>query len=282
MENTPTQRPPADSPSTNEKPPMKKSRASIILSIVSAIFLVLTAVGIFLMRKYLKDPEILRQMIGEHYLIGAICMILISAIQVIVALVPGELVEIAAGYIFGGLWGSLLCLAGIVLGSCITILLVRRFGRKFVYVFYPKEKLDALPILRSPKKRNILTFIIFAIPGTPKDLFTYAIGLTDMSIPLYILLTTVARYPSVIGSTLTGNAAGEQNYVLTIVFMAITAAISGIGLVAYNTFIKRHQEKEAIAENVSVETAENLPKDDHDTDSGTIPPQENDIQCDPE
>lgn len=234
-------------PPIEEQSPVKKSRASVVLSIASAVFLILTAVGIFLMsqfgNKYLADPDVLREAVGEHYILAAVIMILVCAVQVIVALVPGEVVEIAAGYIFGGLWGSLLCMVGIVLGSCVTILLVRRFGRKFVYAFYPKEKLDALPILNSPKKRNILTFVLFALPGTPKDLFTYAIGLTDMNIPLYLVLTTLARYPSVITSTITGNAAGDQEYLLSIIFLAITAAISGIGLLVYNRIIRRHKKK---------------------------------------
>ncbi len=228
---------------TNERPPMKKSRASIILSIVSAVFLLLTGIGIVLMWKYLRDPAVIREAIGEHYLLGAIAMILISAIQVVVALIPGEFVEIAAGYVFGSWLGSLLCLTGIVLGSCTAILLVRRFGRKFVYVFYPQEKLESLPILNDPAKRNILTFILFVIPGTPKDLFTYAIGLTNMSIPLYILLTTVARFPSVILSTLSGNAMGTKKYTSALIFLIVTAVVSGIGLLIYNAISKRHAQK---------------------------------------
>lgn len=225
------------------KPPMKKSRASIILSMISAIFLCLTVLGIWFMREYLQDPETVRKMIGEHYVLGALAMVLICAVQVIVALIPGEVVEIASGYVFGSWLGSLLCLTGIVLGSCVTILLVRRFGRKFVYVFYPKEKLDALPILNNPKKRNLLTFVLFVIPGTPKDLLTYAIGLTDMSIPLYIALTTAARFPSVILSTLSGNAVGTKDYTTAILFVAITAAVSGVGLIIYNRIQKKNTRK---------------------------------------
>ncbi len=224
--------------------PMKKSKASLILSIASAFFLGLTALLIYVMWDYIKDPTLLRDVIGDHYVIGALALVLISAVQVVVALVPGEFVEIAAGYMFGGVWGSLLCLAGIVLGSCVTILLVRRFGRKFVYVFYPKEKLDALPVLNNPAKRNILTFIIFVIPGTPKDLFTYAIGLTDMSIPLYIVLTTLARYPSVITSTMTGDAAGTKNYWLAALFLLITVVISGTGLLIYRRIARKHAKGE--------------------------------------
>ena len=222
---------------------MKKSKASIILSVVSAVLLALTALGVWLMREYLTDPEVVREAIGEHYFLGAVAMILICALQVVVALIPGEVVEIAAGYVFGSWVGSLLCVAGIVLGSCTTILLVRRFGSKLVYAFYPKEKIDALPIIRDPAKRNLLTFILFVIPGTPKDLFTYAIGLTDMSIPLYILLTTAARFPSVILSTLSGNAVGTKDYRMAVVFVIVTAIVSGVGVLIYRIFSKKHAEK---------------------------------------
>ncbi|MBQ3507655.1 MAG: TVP38/TMEM64 family protein [Clostridia bacterium] len=226
-----------------QAPPMKRSKASIILSIISAVFLGLTALGIWFSREYLMDPALVREKIGEHYLLGAIAMVLISAVQVIVALIPGEFVEIAAGYCFGSWIGSLLCLFGIVLGSCTTILLVRYFGSRFVYAFYPREKIEALPIINDPPKRNMLTFILFVIPGTPKDLFTYAIGLTDMSIPLYVALTTAARFPSVILSTLSGDAVGTKDYTLAVVFVIVTAVVSGVGLLLYNMLLKRKKHK---------------------------------------
>ena len=231
-------------PTESAKPPMKRTRASVILSITSAVFLLLTALGIWFLREDLSDPVKVRESIGEHYLLGAVALVLISAVQVIVALIPGEVVEIAAGYCFGSWMGSLLCLCGIVLGSCTTLLLVRYFGSPLVYAFYPKEKIDSLPILREPKKRNTLTLILFAIPGTPKDLLTYAIGLTDMSIPLYIALTTAARFPSVILSTLSGNAVGTKDYTAAIVFVLVTAAVSGIGLLIYQTILKRRRQSQ--------------------------------------
>lgn len=226
--------------------PVKRTKASLILGILSAVSLILTAVGIWLMREYLSDPELVRERIGDHYVIGAIAVILICAVQVIVALIPGEVVEIAAGYVFGSWGGALLCITGIVLGSSITILLVRKFGAKFVYAFYPKEKIDALPIINDPPKRNLLTFLLFVIPGTPKDLFTYAVGLTDMKIPLYIALTTVARFPSVILSTVSGNAVGDENYTKAIIFAVITAVVSGVGLLIYTIINKRRNQKKQL------------------------------------
>ena len=226
---------------------MKKSRAAIILSAVSVLCLILTAVVILLMKEYLSDPEIVRAFVNRHYVVGAILLAALCMVQVIVALVPGELVEIAAGYAFGPIVGTLICLVGMTLGSVIVILLARKFGRKFVYIFYPKEKLDALSLFKHPTRRNVLTFFLFLIPGTPKDLLTYCIGLTDMSIPLYLMLTTVARIPSVITSTMGGDAVLSQNYWYAFIIFGITAVISGIGLLVYHIIKKKHGTHDAPA-----------------------------------
>lgn len=232
-----------NAPETPQKP-MKKSKAALILSIISVVFLALTVLGIILFQSYLSDVEYLREVVGKHYILAALVCILICAVQVVVALIPGEIVEIAAGYIFGAWWGSLLCLVGIVLGSACVLLLVRKFGCKFVYTFYPKEKIDKIPILNHPRKRNILVLVLFSIPGTPKDMLTYAIGLTDMSIPLYILLTTAARFPSVISSTLGGDSLGERQYITAIVVFVVTILLSSIGVLVYNHIQKKHEKKD--------------------------------------
>ncbi len=231
--------------------PVKKSKAAVVLSVVSAVFLCLTVVLIILFRKYLMDAEYVRSLIAENYFLGAVCLMLICAVQVIVALVPGELVEIAAGYAFGAVWGTVICTVGMMLGSVCVILLVRRFGRKFVYAFYPKEKMDQLPILRDPAKRNMLVLLLFLIPGTPKDMLTYAVGLTDMSIPLYLLLTTFARLPSVVSSTIGGSAVGEKKYFTAVIVFVITAVVSGLGLLVYHWIQRKH----------------NAPKQDTDSES---------------
>lgn len=238
-----------------------RARASAVLSIAAVVFTGLTVLGLWLMRHYLSDPERVRELIGQHYLLGALCMILISMIQVVIALVPGELVEIAAGFVFGAWGGALLCLAGTVLGSILVLLLVRKLGSRFVYAFYPKEKVEALPILNNPRKRNVLTFLLFLIPGTPKDLLTYGIGLTDMSIPLYLLLTTAARFPSVITSTMGGNAVGEKKFLWAVVVFAVTAAISGLGLLAYRKISKHHAARHAQQEE-SEEAQAEAPKEE--------------------
>ena len=74
---------------------------------------------------------------------------------------------------------------------------------------------------------------MFLIPGTPKDLITYIIGLTEVSIPMYVLLTTVARIPSILMSTLGGDAFSEGKIVKAVIIFAIAAIISGAGYLIY-------------------------------------------------
>jgi uncharacterized membrane protein YdjX (TVP38/TMEM64 family) len=133
-------------------------------------------------------------------------------------------------------------MVGLTLGSVVAILLARRFGRRLVESLYPREKIDALPILNAPKKRNAMTFLLFLIPGTPKDLFTYVIGMTDMSIPLYIALTAIARIPSIVMSTIGGGALGDDKLGHAIIIFIVAAVVSGCGYLAYLGIQSRHKK----------------------------------------
>ncbi len=212
---------------------IKKSTAALILSLLSAVMLILTAVGIWLMRHYLAEPETVREFVGEHFFTGAALLLAVCAVQVLIALVPGELVEVASGYIFGMWGGTLLCWSGIMLGSIFTMLLVRRFGRPFAEVFQSTDKLNSLAFLSDRKKRNTLTAILYLIPGTPKDAITYLLGLTDMKLSTYVLLTGLARLPSIIMSTAGGDALGLGKLGVGIWIMMIGGAVSLCGYLVY-------------------------------------------------
>ena len=201
----------------------------------------LSIAGIIILNKLSIEYEngnVLRSWIDGHHFLSALIMVLISTVQVIIAFIPGEVVEVAAGYAFGAWWGAVLCTFGITLGSVISIWLARRFGRKLVEAFYPREKLESVPVLGDPEKRNVFVALLFLIPGTPKDMITYIVGLTEMSIPLYVVITTVCRFPSIIMSTLSGDAMGEQKWMNALWFFIITGVLSGTGYLVY-AYIKK-------------------------------------------
>ena len=246
----------SDKAHTEEKSYSKK-KAGVILSLISVTLCVLSVAGIIALNKLSAEYEnsnILRDFISKNPFVSALIMIVICTFQVVIAFIPGEVVEVAAGYAFGAWWGALLCTVGITLGSIISILIARRFGRRLLTAFYSKKKLDAIPVLNDSQKRNTLVAILYLIPGTPKDLITYLIGLTEMSIPTYVAITGFCRFPSIITSTLSGDAVGEQKWISAIWFFIITAVLSGIGYLIY-IMIKRKiadsKEQKSNAENSS-------------------------------
>lgn len=143
--------------------------------------------------------------------------------QIIVAIIPGEPLEIGAGYAFGAVEGTILCLIGAVLGGAIVVLLVRRYGIKLVEVFFPKEKIMSLRFMQDSRRLELLVFIVFMIPGTPKDLLCYAVGLTNLRMRDWLWISLVARIPSIITSTIAARL-GERNYVFAAAVICSNAA----------------------------------------------------------
>ena len=186
-----------------------------------------------------SQPERFRQWVDSHGLWGGLAFVGMMVVQVVVAIIPGEPLEIGAGYAFGFWKGTLLCLIAIAIGSALVFLLVRKFGTMLVEVFCSREKIQSLRFLHQSRKRDILIFLILFIPGTPKDLLSYFAGLTDIPLGRWLLIATVARIPSVVTSTVGGNAIGEENYLFAILVFAGTLAISGLGLLIYNRLSRR-------------------------------------------
>ena len=165
--------------------------------------------------------------------------------QIIVAIIPGEPLEIGAGYAFGALEGTILCLIGAVLGGAIVVLLVRRYGIRLVEVFFPREKIMSLPFMQDNRRLELLVFIVFMIPGTPKDLLCYAVGLTTLRMRDWLWISLVARIPSIITSTIGGNALGEQNYRFAVIIFAITLLISLCGILVYRHICRKENSEQS-------------------------------------
>ncbi len=215
----------------------------IVSLLVFLCFIGLTTIFIGKPMLELADkPEEFRIWINDLGVWGMIVFVAMVFIQVIFALIPGEPLELAAGYAFGPYLGTLLCIIGILLGSIIVFISVRKFGAKFVEVFFNSKKISDLKFLKYSKKRNVLMFVVFVIPGTPKDLLCYFAGLTDVKLSFFIFLSTIGRIPSIVTSTVGGGALGDKSYILAIIVFGITLIISALGLLLYK-FICKKQNK---------------------------------------
>lgn len=189
----------------------------------------------------ISDPVSFRDWVEGTGWLSRLCYIGMVIFQVIIAFIPGEPFEIAAGYAFGALEGTILAVAATALGSTITFWLVRRFGMKLVRIFFSEEKINSVKFLKTSNARNYLFLIVYMIPGTPKDLLGYYAGLTDIPFPVFLLICTLGRIPSVLTSTLGGNALGTQSYGKAAIVFSVTLAVSALGLAVYNWVCKRNK-----------------------------------------
>jgi len=185
------------------------------------------------MTELVKDTDRLRAWVAEQGWNSRLIYMAMVCAQVLVAVIPGEPLEMAAGFAFGPIEGTLICLGGIALGSMVVFGLVRVFGVKLVEVFFSKEKIDSLKIMRNPKKVFLVTAALMILPGTPKDLLTYCAGLTKISWVTWLLISTVGRIPSVVTSTLGGHAIAEGNYLQAGIVFLVTALLCGAGLYVF-------------------------------------------------
>lgn len=186
-----------------------------------------------------------REYIQSFGPLGWLVLLGLQFLQVFIALIPGELLETAAGYAFGPLIGTIICYAGVALASALVFALTRRFGVHLVEIFISREKINELRFINTEKKRNGLIFLLFFIPGTPKDLFTYFVGLTDIKLSSFLAISMAARIPSVVSSTFGGHLLGEGQWWGAALLYGITGLVSLIGLMIYNKLLRRRHEKSA-------------------------------------
>lgn len=209
--------------------------AVIYLGICAVIFLYIGKPFIAM----LDEPGEFREWIASKGIVGPIVFFLMTILQVFVAAMPGEPLEIASGYTFGWLGGTLLCVIGIAIGQAVVFMLIKKFGTRALELFIPREKFNSVKFLKNSGKSRRLLFLLFFIPGTPKDILTYCAGLTDIDLRSFLTITTVARLPSVVTSTIGGSALSEGNYVFAIIVFAVTAVVSIGGLAAYSKIKKK-------------------------------------------
>ena len=223
----------------------RKIIALFAIAIFIVVISIITAFAADKIDKLASDPTFFRQWIKGFGFWGRFIFIGLAALQVVLAVIPGGPVQIAAGYAFGVIEGSLWCAVGIQLGSAIAFLLARYLGMKIVELFFPREKIDSIKFLQNSKRLDFIVFVCFLIPGAPKDLLTYFCGMTRISFVKFILITTVARIPSIVFSVLSGNALVEKEYTAALIIIIALIACSGIGVLVYNKMMKKESKSSA-------------------------------------
>lgn len=194
--------------------------------------------------KLVSEPEAFRAWLGQFGAFDELIFIFIRAAQTVIKFIPAEPLEIASGYAWGTVPGMLYCVMGNMIGTLAIFVLTRRYGKKILNLFIPVKNMKLMKVFEGSEKIYMLLFFLYLIPGSPKDGFTYFVGLLPVKLMPFMVITFLARIPSVLSSTLCGSSIAEQQYWIAILIFAATIILAAIGGFAYNAFVKRKGQKQ--------------------------------------
>ena len=218
----------------------KNNKKQVIIATLKLLFLVLIVILIplylyfyhhdFLMR-FENFDDIVTFL--EKYKFQSIPIyIVLQILQIVISVLPGQVFQLAAGYLYT-FWPALLfSCVGVFLGTTVTFCLAKWLGSDFVHMFFSKDKTEDYVQRLNSKKAYTIVFLLYAIPGIPKDVVSYAAGLSEMRYKPFIILSTIGRIPGMMGSIIIGSMWHKEEYVGMII-LAIIAVVAFCSCIIY-------------------------------------------------
>lgn len=206
----------------------------IIALIIGILLLVILTIYLFPIVGKLLDEEgreLFKEEIQSTGFKGILILLGLQGIQIILPILPGEPIEILAGMCYGTIGGLVFLIISVFIITTLIFFTVRKLGRSFVYGVCSEEKIKKLEnskLFKNPKKIEYIMLILFLLPGTPKDLLIYIAGLLPIHPLRFILISTIARIPSMISSTIAGSSIVEGNWKIGIIVYILIFIIVGI------------------------------------------------------
>jgi uncharacterized membrane protein YdjX (TVP38/TMEM64 family) len=221
-----------------------KNRGYLILGMIGVfiIFIAYEYYGQYFQE--LKNPKKIKSIIlsyGEYSLLAFLVM---QIIQVVAFFIPGEVMQIAGGYIYGAFVGGLLTLLGITLGSAIVYGLSRQYGKPLIRKIISDKQLKFFDKLLRLGSVNYIVFLLYLIPGIPKDVLAYICGISDITFKNFMLYSTLGRIPGIFISTYFGSRMYVGHKGILIAIAVIMSILFVIGVFKGEKIVKSLVKKE--------------------------------------
>lgn len=236
-----------------------QKKLRLIKRVVAVIACILVAAAfVFCYLKYgkqlyylLRDAEHIREFLSRFNGFDRFVFVALRTLQTVVKLFPAAPLEIGSGVLYGTWGGLLLCFIGTELGTVIIIALTKLFGRRLVNLFIPIEKVDSLKFLQDKKMVYRTLFVIYLLPGAPKDTVTYAAALTDIDMKKFFILTSLARIPAILSSTWCGDKIMGENFELAIIIFGASLALTLVCSLVYKKVVGNKAENKTDENNAA-------------------------------
>ena len=217
---------------TNGKVKIIKTVLTILIITILVIFL--WKLAPLMTKLSTKDGQLaFKNKISEMGFAGILMLFGLQIVQILLVILPGEPFEVLAGMCYGAWGGALFITISVLITTTIIFFTVRKLGKKYLYNFFKKEKVDKImksKILKKSRNLEMILFILFFLPGTPKDLFVYIGGLLPIKPLRFIIIATFVRFPSVITSTMVGDNITKGNWKTSLIIYGITFAIAMLSI----------------------------------------------------
>jgi uncharacterized membrane protein YdjX (TVP38/TMEM64 family) len=178
----------------------------------------------------IADKKWLKSTLKAAGPLAPLAFILIQALQVVFAPIPGEATGFIGGYLFGAPLGLLYSIIGLTLGSAGAFLIARWLEEHYVKRWIPTEILQKFDFLME-RQGALVSFILFIFPGFPKDFLCFVLGLSRMPFKLFLLICTVGRIPGTLMLNLQGAKVYQGDYYSTLIILGLCLVL--IVLLAY-------------------------------------------------
>lgn len=176
------------------------------------------------------DREALRAWLDSFGVWSFVVYIGLQILQVVIFVIPGEVIQLAGGYCFGLGPGLLLAVTGAVAGTIICFGLARLLGRTVITGFIPESNLAKFDSIIASPRAQIIFFLLFLIPGLPKDVLCYVGGLSPLGLWRFVLISTLGRLPALTASIFFGSAVAEANWTLAWIIGGVATVLFLLGV----------------------------------------------------
>ncbi len=216
----------------NLKKAEKENKRKVILSVFKILLLVVIVAGIPLyvwffhgdLIKSFENIDDVVAFLGRYHTQSIFIYIGLQILQIVISVIPGQVFQMAAGYIYG-FWPALLfAMIGAVAGTTVSFTLAKALGRDFLHLFFGEEKMSYYIERLNSKKVYTIVFFLYLIPGIPKDVVSYAAGASDIKFKPFIILSALGRLPGMVGCLLMGTMFVDENYTGVIIIGAVSVA----------------------------------------------------------
>jgi uncharacterized membrane protein YdjX (TVP38/TMEM64 family) len=202
-------------------------RGALLRAGALLVALVGSGVLLELYAPFLLDPAWLRAEIRSYGTLAPVVFVAVQTVQVIVAPIPGQLLGVVGGYLFGPLRGALYSIVGVTLGSYVVFRLARHYGRPYVEETIQPDVLERFDGFVARGGVPAL-FVVFLLPTFPDDAVCFLAGLTDLRIRTLVALVVVGRLPSFLAVAYAGDSLADADLVTFGVVTVVTLVVTGV------------------------------------------------------